>query len=170
MLKSLQKMSLTEAPRLDAEHGKENHSSCIFCKITRGELEDSIIIAQTNLAMCIMSLEGHPLVIPKAHVEKEDIDKGRHLEDAVAIYELAFELAPHIEQVYGASGYNLVSNLGSSAGQELPHLHTHIIPRKEKDKGMRVTIVNRPKAKDFPTIAATIANLYFETKGSPIPL
>ena len=38
-----------------------------------------------------------------------------------------------IERVYGASSLNIAIQDGADAGQSVPHLHTHIIPRKEQD-------------------------------------
>ena len=38
-----------------------------------------------------------------------------------------------IERVYGASGLNIAIQDGADAGQSVPHVHTHIIPRKRAD-------------------------------------
>ena len=38
-----------------------------------------------------------------------------------------------IERVYGASSLNIAIQDGADAGQSVPHLHTHIIPRKRRD-------------------------------------
>ncbi len=111
----------------------DNKESCIFCKIANGTIpcykvyEDNDIIAFLDVAP---ASRGHTLVVPKehfadmAHAPKDIIDK-------------AFEVAQIIAQAQisqlGATGVNVLSNIGKSAGQSVSHFHIHVIPRYDDD-------------------------------------
>jgi len=98
---------------------------CIFCKIVEGEIpsnkvlenEDFIAFHDINPSAPI-----HVLVIPKKHIECfQDIDG-----------ELMAKATPFIQEVTSKlgldkTGYRLVTNNGSDGGQEVYHLHFHIL-------------------------------------------
>ena len=101
---------------------------CLFCKIVKGEIpsskvyEDDEIIAFNDINPLT---KIHILVIPKkhiaslAHMEKEDemlIGK---------IYGVINKIAE--EQGFKEQGYRIVANCGKDAGQEVMHLHFHIL-------------------------------------------
>ena len=101
---------------------------CLFCKIIKGEIpsdkvyEDEEILAfrDINPAAPI-----HILVIPKkhiaslAHMEKEDeIIVGK-------IYGVINKIAE--EQGFKENGYRVIVNCGKDAGQEVMHLHFHLL-------------------------------------------
>lgn len=103
---------------------------CIFCKIASGEIattkvyEDEVVFAFLDQHP---KAPGHTLVIPKSH----SADIIATPDDVLG------HMMPKIKQIaekqmkeYGASGFNLAVNNGASAGQEVYHLHFHIIPRK----------------------------------------
>jgi histidine triad (HIT) family protein len=103
--------------------------NCIFCKIVRGEMPASIIF-EDDICMAFMDVfpitEGHSLLIPKRHFTNMfDVD-----DDVVA--HLAKRLADLTRRVKKATGeegvLNTVAN-GEGAGQDVPHLHFHAIPR-----------------------------------------
>lgn len=106
---------------------------CIFCKVVSGELpsrklyEDDQVIAFLDL---FPSVEGHTLVVPKAHAENF-FESGE--EDLTAVMRAVRALAPKIEQAVGAQGLNISTNKGTVAGQSVFHTHVHILPRKEGD-------------------------------------
>ena len=107
---------------------------CLFCKIIKGEIpstkvyEDDEILAFNDINP---AAPIHILVIPKkhitslAHMEKED--------EAIVgkIYGVINKIAD--EKGFKESGYRVIVNCGKDAGQEVMHLHFHIIPRKEGD-------------------------------------
>ena len=127
---------------------------CPFCGIINGK-QEHFDIAENKLAKCVMSLEGHPIIFTKKHLTKLDLDKSVGIDDMLAVFELGLQLVP-IEGVYNATGFNIVANIGESAGQEIPHIHAHLVPRIEGDSGMRVVITNRPRKRDFPLMADAI--------------
>ncbi len=114
------------------EMHREEHQpgDCPFCSIVEGKMT-SVVAAQTVKALAIISLEGHPLVIPKAHVTEHDLDLGSP--EALAAVDLALRLVPAVRHAYDALGINLIMNFGEASGQEIPHLHIHLIPRFERD-------------------------------------
>ncbi|MFW9982376.1 MAG: HIT family protein [Candidatus Thorarchaeota archaeon] len=105
--------------------------NCIFCKIVRGEMPASIIF-EDDICMAFMDVfpiaKGHSLLIPKKHfVNMFDVD-----DDVIA--HLAVRLADLTRRVKNATGeegvFNTVAN-GEGAGQDVPHLHFHVIPRSK---------------------------------------
>lgn len=108
-----------------------SEENCIFCKIVRGEMPASIIF-EDDISMAFMDvfpiIEGHCLLIPKQHfVNMFDVD-----DDVVA--HLAKRLADLTRRVKKATGEEGVLNTlanGEGAGQEVPHLHFHAIPRSK---------------------------------------
>ena len=101
---------------------------CLFCKIIKGEIpsnkvyEDEEILAFNDINP---AAPIHILVIPKkhiaslAHMEKED--------EAVVgrIYGVINKIAE--EKGFKENGYRVIVNCGKDAGQEVMHLHFHIL-------------------------------------------
>jgi diadenosine tetraphosphate (Ap4A) HIT family hydrolase len=74
--------------------------------------------------------EGHLLVIPKRHIEtflEMSDSEGRNWFDAVRA---GLRI---VKEKYSLDGVNIGVNEGKAAGQTIPHLHFHIIPRKVGD-------------------------------------
>ena len=89
--------------------------------------EDDNILAFLDIAPVS---PGHVLVVPKKHFKNmEEIDI-EILQDLIAVVK---KIGIKIKENVGASGYNICINNDSVAGQVVPHLHFHIIPRKEGD-------------------------------------
>jgi len=108
-------------------------NDCIFCKITNRELESSIVY-EDDIAIAFMDIQpvnpGHTLVIPKKHfVTMDDCDD----ETAKHLISVVKKLNMQVAKAAGAKGiFNAVMN-GEEAGQEVFHLHFHIIPRYNND-------------------------------------
>ncbi|MBI4578306.1 MAG: HIT family protein [Planctomycetes bacterium] len=107
--------------------------NCVFCKIVAGKIpclrvyEDPSVLAFLDIGPLA---EGHLLVIPKDHAERlEDMptDILAHL-----VRQLP-PLARAVLKVTATDSYNLLQNNGKTSGQEVPHVHFHIIPRKAAD-------------------------------------
>ncbi len=106
---------------------------CVFCRIVAGQIP-ALKIAEDDTALAFLDIgplaEGHVLVIPREHYARlEDMEPelvGRitgHLP----------RLAKAVLQATGASGYNVLQNNGKVSGQEVMHVHFHIIPRGAGD-------------------------------------
>jgi histidine triad (HIT) family protein len=73
---------------------------------------------------------GHLLVVPRTHAESlVALPEG----DAVPLWKTVARLAGSVTRALGSHGFNLVVNNGRAAGQVVPHVHVHIIPRFEGD-------------------------------------
>lgn len=120
-------------------HSVEREHSCIFCQIIRGDSESSLVERNKDLHV-LMSLEGNPIVIPNKHIEKPNDDPAL----VTKVFEKAVELIPFVEQVFDTNNYNIISNTGRFAGQEVSHFHVHIIPRHEGDRLIKI-ITSEPK-------------------------
>ena len=108
-------------------------NDCIFCKIVRGELPNATVFedADTLAFMDIGPIiKGHTLVIPKRHYERLTDTPD---EDLNRLISLAKRIAAAQMQGLGADGVNITQANGSCAGQVVPHVHFHVIPRFEND-------------------------------------
>lgn len=107
---------------------------CIFCKIVKGELP-SVKVWEDAEVLAFLDIQpinkGHVLIIPKQHGALiSEIDDN--------ILCSMIKLAKKIGQALRDSelkpaGVNLFLADGKAAGQEVPHVHLHIIPRFDQD-------------------------------------
>jgi histidine triad (HIT) family protein len=108
-------------------------SDTIFTRIIRGAIpchrvfENERVLAFLDINPLA---EGHTLVVPKRQVERLD---QLPPEEAAEIARHLGRIAARIVSVTGAEGYNVLQNNGRAAGQEVPHVHFHIIPRRAGD-------------------------------------
>jgi len=104
---------------------------CIFCKIVRREIPSSVIF-EDDICMAFLDVfpvnTGHSLLIPKKHyVNLLDVDS-----DVVAhIARKLIDLTRGVKNATGEEGVLIVAANGAGAGQEVPHLHFHAIPRSK---------------------------------------
>jgi histidine triad (HIT) family protein len=107
------------------------YQSCPFCAYICGEVECAVI-AETELALAIVNKtqyeRGAALVIPKQH--RETILEITPTEIA-SVYTLAKRIVVAGEAALGAIGANVFQNNGIKAGQHVPHMHVHVVPRYE---------------------------------------
>lgn len=121
--------------------------SCVFCDIISGRIE-SRIVARSEQALAFMDAYpctlGHVLIIPKSHrVLIQDMTSGEN----AAVFEMAHRLVAKTDRIYGST---LVAvHNGKDAGQFVPHVHVHLVPRKSGDgAGAIHSMFSRP-----PTIS-----------------
>ena len=75
---------------------------------------------------------GHTLIIPRRHVGSFfEIDTAER--DALMV--LLEEAKRRLDKEFKPDGYNIGINDGAAAGQTVPHLHIHLIPRYTGDRG-----------------------------------
>ena len=131
---------------------------CIFCKIVRGEIQ-TLKVYEDSLNLAFLDINpsslGHTIIIPKKHYQKlEEMPE----EEAKELFSVIFRLTKIILKSVGTTDCNIGINNGKFAGQEVSHLHFHIIPRFEGDKGLPMQGLVRMgvKKEDLPKIAEKI--------------
>lgn len=107
---------------------------CIFCKIVAGELP-SYKIYEDDKTLAFLDIKpvsfGHTLVITKKHYANlEEINE----EDLTALALAIKKVGALIKEKLEVPGYNVNENNDPVAGQDIPHIHFHIIPRREADQ------------------------------------
>lgn len=118
---------------------------CIFCKIVKGEIKAKIVMDAKNSVAFLDAFPlaaGHTLVIPKKHYEKiQEISPG----DTADLFDVVHKVISKVDRITGAT---LVAvHNGKAAGQEIPHVHVHLIPRTPNDNAGPVHSMfkDRPK-------------------------
>lgn len=130
---------------------------CIFCKIIAKEIpnhtvyEDANLLAFLDIFPCS---KGHTVVIPKRHAER--------MTDLLAAEQTALmhgvaDVMKKLDAVLLPAGMNVGWNDRAAAGQAVPHVHIHIIPRYEGDGGGSMHSI--VKSKDGVEVKA-IAQLF----------
>ncbi len=103
--------------------------ACIFCKIIQRE-EPSYILAENEDVLVFLSLENHPLVVPKKHIpDIYALDERT----AAAIMVEAVIVARAVKKGLGCDGINLVQANEPAAQQDVFHFHVHVKPRWRND-------------------------------------
>lgn len=108
-------------------------TQCTFCDLIRGSAEVSVCHEDAD-SLAFMDIQpvnaGHVLVVPRAHYDSLlDVppEIGMHL------FQVTMRLAGAIRRVTECDDMNIVVNSGAAAGQDEPHYHVHIIPRRPND-------------------------------------
>lgn len=123
-------------------------NDCIFCKIIHGELQASVVY-EDDKVMAFMDIvpinPGHTLVIPKGHYPSL---RELPLEIGGEMFKIAMQVERAIrDSDIPCAGTNLLLSNGKIAGQEVFHLHLHVIPRLAGDRsGFRFNSINRAQA------------------------
>ena len=116
---------------------------CVFCRITKGEVS-ALKVYEDEKAVAFLDIHpsapGHTLIIPKAHVARvEDLPEN----DAAALFRALHRLVGPIQVAVDASASTIGINNGRESGQEVPHVHIHVIPRSRGDRGGIIQGVSR---------------------------
>ncbi|USZ70549.1 HIT family protein [Natronosalvus halobius] len=109
--------------------------STIFSQIVAGDIPARVVYEdETTFAFLDANplAPGHTLVIPRDEYERlNDVP-----EDVAAdLYATIHRLVPAVEDVVDADATTVAFNNGEAAGQEVPHVHCHIVPRFDGDGG-----------------------------------
>ena len=98
---------------------------CIFCKIVKGEIPNQTILEDENfLAFNDINptRKIHVLIIPKEHYDSFDVMPPKVM---ALMTEFIQKVASKLD--VKESGYRLITNIGNDGGQEVHHLHFHLI-------------------------------------------
>jgi len=127
---------------------------CVFCAIVAGAIpcrkldEDEGAIAFLDIAPWHT---GHTLVVPKRHVADVTADPAVLVEIAPLISIVSRRLVERLD----ADGLNLMSSAGAVAGQEVFHMHMHLVPRYNTAPGLR-GLFNRDSQADLDAVLARL--------------
>jgi histidine triad (HIT) family protein len=105
-------------------------TECIFCLLAAGEREVSVV-HEDDRTLTIMDIEpvqpGHMLILPRAHAASlSELDP----EDGAQMFRVAHVAARSLAaSVLKCEGVNLLLADGEAAGQDVFHVHLHVIPR-----------------------------------------
>ncbi len=132
-------------------------SDCIFCKIIAREIPATVVYEDDDVLVFMdigPIVKGHALVISKKHYDPvtetpDEIVAKLHL--------TAKRIADAQMNGLGADGVNIMQNNGAASGQEVPHIHVHVIPRFNDD-GHHWNW-NAKKYDDFEEMAKLACNL-----------
>jgi histidine triad (HIT) family protein len=104
--------------------------------------EDQAVIAFLDIRPLNL---GHTQVIPKAHyADIFDIPQ----EQLGQVHAIAKHVAPAVKKASDGDGISIIQQNGKAAGQDIFHLHVHVVPRFEGQKLPRFSelqMVERPK-------------------------
>ena len=135
-------------------------SACVFCDIVAGRSEASVVYLDSR-CMAIMDIRpvntGHVLVIPLNHANGlAELEPGA----GGALFEAAQQIAAAMRQsTLNPDGINLLLADGEAAGQEVFHVHLHVLPRYPGDGfGHKFPphYGRRPAREELDNVAATI--------------
>jgi histidine triad (HIT) family protein len=108
--------------------------SCVFCAIVAGEAP-AIRIYENDGYLAILDIRpftrGHTLVLPKQHTADLTDTAPQTLADMVTIGR-RIALAARATELADAT--NIAINDGRAAFQSVPHIHLHVLPRRNGDK------------------------------------
>lgn len=116
-------------------------TACVFCKIIKGDIP-SFKLIETKYVYAFLDIQptapGHTLIIPKWHGAKLTDIPDEYLQEVLPITKkLAKTLGLDAAGQSGV-GYNLLQNNGTIAHQEVPHVHFHLIPKRDEKSGLVV--------------------------------
>ena len=106
--------------------------ACVFCEISAGRVGAHVLHRGAGVLAILdahPAARGHCLVIPEAHVERARDAPGNL---GGALFSAAGRAAGRIRDRMGSDALIAVHD-GRMAGQEVAHLHVHVIPRAEGD-------------------------------------
>ena len=106
-----------------------NADGCIFCRIVAGEAVGHFVYEGTRVVAFLdidQAAPGHLLIVPRAHVVHW---WELSAEDAARIAVVARPLMRALLRAVGADGIRVLQTNGRAAGQEVFHVHMHLIPR-----------------------------------------
>jgi histidine triad (HIT) family protein len=131
--------------------------TCIFCKIIAKEIPAKTVHEDDHtLAFLDISprAPGHVMVIPKHHsptlIDLPDEEVG-------PLFLAVKHMAARLMAAMKADGMTIGINQGDVSGQTVKHLHVHLMPRFEGDKGGSIhSVVLNPPTEDLDAIRARL--------------
>ena len=103
-------------------------ADCLFCRIVRGEIPASVVY-ETDQVLAFRDIDPktpvHVLVIPRAH--HRDVAALGAADPQLAGALLAAVSAVADQESVADDGFRTIFNTGANGGQEVPHVHAHVL-------------------------------------------
>jgi histidine triad (HIT) family protein len=110
-------------------------SPCLICSIVEGRIPAQKVYEDEN---CLAFLDihpaatGHTMLVPKTHASRiEDLTP----EQFQSLFSALHKILASVKDAVGADATTVGINNGPGSGQEVPHVHIHILPRRRGDRG-----------------------------------
>ena len=134
--------------------------NCIFCKIIAAEVSAAVVYEDDSVLAFLdvgPLADGHMLVIPRKHYTRLTDVPSELCAHMASVLPLLGRAALEVTK---AEGFNVLLNQGAVAGQAVPHIHIHIIPRRKDDQlGYRWNAGKYPEGRASQLAAAYQAAL-----------
>ncbi len=101
-------------------------NDCIFCKIINKEIEANVVFEDDKVIAFLDAYpkaKGHTLIVPKEHYATI-MDK----KDNIDLFDYVKVVANVLKEQYDFEDFKVMNNCGPKAGQEVFHMHVHVIP------------------------------------------
>lgn len=105
---------------------------CAFCRIVSGENEAHVLYEDERTLAFLdanPAVEGHMLVIPKAH--REDV-LGCEPATATAVFDTVRTVSRALDAAFDPDGFSVFHSTGTLVGN-VKHAHVHVVPRRTDD-------------------------------------
>lgn len=135
--------------------------TCLFCKIATKKISAQVIYEDDH-ALAFLDImprtTGHTMVIPKAHaaniLELSSIEPN---DDLAPLFAAVRHVAGMLSESLKPDGITIGINQGRASGQEIDHLHVHLMPRWHGDGGGAIqSVVNAKPKESLDAIAKKI--------------
>ncbi len=134
----------------------------MFCKIA-GKSEPASVVYEDDNFISFMDIRpvniGHAIVMPKKHYP----DLLSMPEDEVAdLFRIVHKIAHKVKETTKADGILIMQSNGKAAGQDIFHIHVHVIPRFKRDKvndvfiTMMKPLITNPSRIELDSVAKKI--------------
>lgn len=110
-----------------------SNTACLFCRLVEGQVPAHVVASDEH---CVAFLDaapaarGHTLVVPRRHVQ--DLWSADP-EIAAALGRTCSDVARRIRERLAPDGLTMRQNTGAASGQNVFHLHVHLVPRWHGD-------------------------------------
>ena len=109
--------------------------ACLFCSIVDGRVKSERVYEDDDVLAFLdarPTAPGHTLLIPKTHAARiEDLTP----EQAETLFTALHRIVGPIREAASSDATTIGINNGPGSGQEILHVHIHIIPRRRGDRG-----------------------------------
>jgi histidine triad (HIT) family protein len=131
------RLEISRAEQVPPREDRSVPSSCVFCRMIDRQVPASLAYEDAD-TVAVLDLRqqrvGHVLVIPRQHIETVfELDRAT----ASSLMEATVIVARAVRDAFAPHGLNLWQSNGAAGGQEIPHVHMHVMPRWEGDGLLR---------------------------------